>query len=72
MKKLLKRVFFALLLPPLARVISPITQSQLASEWWQLRTESAFKIPGTPPNFGYKIHLKWGHPATSIEWFRML
>jgi hypothetical protein len=56
MKKLLKRVFLALLLPPLTRAINPITQSQLASEYWHLRTESANKIPGAPPNFGYKIH----------------
>lgn len=56
MKKILKRAFFALLLGPLNKALSPIVQSQLSSEYWQLRKELAQKISGSPSNFGFKVY----------------
>lgn len=56
MKRILKRAFFALLLGPLNKALSPIVQSQLSSEYWQLRKELAQRISGSPSNFGFKVY----------------
>lgn len=56
MKRFLKSMFYTLLLPPLVKAVSPLSQSQLNTEYWQLRAELAQKIPDAPSNYGYKIY----------------
>jgi len=56
MKRFLKSMFYRLLLPPLVKALSPLSQSQLNAEYWQLRADLAQKIPDSPSNYGYKIY----------------